>query len=412
MARAMPSEAEADSLQSRLDTGELFGQAQLLDLLYSLGDELADAHHEGRIHGSLTPADIRFDAAGEAGLDGWGRDVAPDPMKASGYAPIECYAPVHPQGPWTDIYAVAAILWRAITGAPPEEVLHRKGGVTLARLAPSGFDPTFLHGIDAALEIAPQRRPQRIDEWLALFERPTAARSSTPLVPPPATVTVGRRRLVPASIAIAGLAAFWLNAPSDPPPSPPPVAQEPPAPRPAVAPSPAPAVVVELPAPAVVVPPPVAAPAGKVAVFEPVSIAAPAPRRPIARAEAAIPVSAPLPAAPADAEPTPEPIETTGDSPRELLTRADRRLRGLFSDYGWMNSKVERSYTDDDVPYPAKQRAYRESQRLERELTELRDLRNRLARTGNRRTANRRFADFEAIAADLHVRIDEVRRLI
>jgi non-specific serine/threonine protein kinase len=217
MARAMPKERDAtETLQSRLDGGERFGQTALLDLLRAIAEPLEAAHGQGRFHGSLTPADIRFDEAGEVAIDGWERDTTPDAMRASRYAAIECYAPVHPQGPWTDVYALGAIAWRAITGSAPAEVLHRKGDVTLAKLAPSGFEPTFLAGIDAALEIAPQRRPQSVGGWLARFDRgPPAAPAIPAVVPsadPVAVVATDRaapfrRWAWPATAIAAGLAA-------------------------------------------------------------------------------------------------------------------------------------------------------------------------------------------------------------
>lgn len=164
-----------ESLLSRLATGERLGQAQLLNLIDQLADELRDVHAQGRIHGTITPADIRFDATGEVSLTGYGRDTTPDAEREKPYAPVELYAPVHNQGPWTDIYSLGAVLWHAITGERPPEVLLRKGDLTLERLAPSGFDPAFLRAVDAAVQVAPQRRPQTLDAWLSLFPRPAGA---------------------------------------------------------------------------------------------------------------------------------------------------------------------------------------------------------------------------------------------
>ena len=103
-------------------------------------------------------------------------------------------------------------------------------------------------------------------------------------------------------------------------------------------------------------------------------------------------------------------MEDGGAAPRALLVRADRRLRQLFGDYARMRARVERSYDDPDIPYDMKRWAYREGRRIQVELVELRDVRNRMARTGIFRAANRRLYDFEAAAAQLSARMDDVRR--
>lgn len=437
MARALPKAVVAgESLQSRLDAGERFGQAQLLNLLRGVGEELADAHRAGRFHGTITPADIRFDSAGEVGLGGWDRDTTPDAMRASRYAPVECYAPVHPQGPWTDVYSLGAVVWCAITAEPPPEVLHRKGDMTLAKLAPPGFDPAFLGSVDAALEIAPQRRPQSVEQWLAMFG-PAPAPSKAVADPSEDEPTAGAQPAASEDRAPAGdivlpwpfrhiwpvaatalaavMGALWATSPSETPPEPaggapaassetPPESAAPPPPvvEPAentAAAGPAAAPADEVPATA----PPAPAPAMSTPTRTPTPTPTPAPRVE-ARAEAPAVVRTP--------EPEPEPETTGGEAPRALLARADKRLRRLFGDYARLRADVEDSYEDNDIPYAVKRRAYREGLRIQRELVELRDARNRIARTGNFQAANRRYDDFEASAARVSDRIDGLRRSI
>ncbi len=202
MGRALVRDAAApESLLSRLEGGERFGQAQLVNLLRQLIEELDEAHRRGRIHGTITPADILFDAAGEVSLAGFGRDTTPDPVREKPYAPVELYVPVHPQGPWTDVYSLGAVLWHAVTGAPPAEVLLRKGDATLEALAPAGFDPDFLRAVDAAMTIAPQRRPQTLAAWLAMFPAPpgaTVSRLSAPAAAPSFPLHLEAQFYVPA----------------------------------------------------------------------------------------------------------------------------------------------------------------------------------------------------------------------
>ena len=73
-----------------------------------------------------------------------------------GYAPIEQYAddPAVKQGPWTDIYALAAVVYFAITRrAPPPAVsrMIKDPFKPLSELAPAGFSADFLAAVDRGL---------------------------------------------------------------------------------------------------------------------------------------------------------------------------------------------------------------------------------------------------------------------
>jgi len=86
-----------------------------------------------------------------------------------GYAPLEQYAddPSLKQGPWTDIYAVAAVLRQAITGKPPSISVTRVFSDTMKPLrgTVSEYSDTFLAGIDGGLAVRPEQRPQTVAEF-------------------------------------------------------------------------------------------------------------------------------------------------------------------------------------------------------------------------------------------------------
>jgi serine/threonine protein kinase len=73
-------------------------------------------------------------------------------------------------GPWTDIYAFAATLYRAIAGRLPSEETARQlhdDQAPAAKSAKGDYREAFLKAIDWALRLRPQERPQAIDAWRA-----------------------------------------------------------------------------------------------------------------------------------------------------------------------------------------------------------------------------------------------------
>jgi len=91
-----------------------------------------------------------------------------------GYAPIEQYAddPAVKQGPWTDIYALAAVVYFAIARrAPPPAVsrMIKDPFKPLSELAPAGFSADFLAAVDRGLLVRPELRPQTIEEFRSLL---------------------------------------------------------------------------------------------------------------------------------------------------------------------------------------------------------------------------------------------------
>jgi serine/threonine protein kinase/HAMP domain-containing protein len=151
-------------------------EQDLLNLFEPLLDGLGVVHAAGFLHRDIKPDNVvvRKEDGSLVLLDfGAARaTVGPagalDQVVTPGYAPPEQYGN-GAQGPWTDIYALGAMLYWMITGSKPPAAPARASGeaaMVPARDAGGGrFSPAFLGAIDWALELDPAARPQTLQEW-------------------------------------------------------------------------------------------------------------------------------------------------------------------------------------------------------------------------------------------------------
>lgn len=160
-------------------------ESELMCLLLPLLDGLEHAHAHQVWHRDIKPSNILvredgtpllidFGAAHRARADGAVSVIAQYTPNFA--APEQLYGGA--QGPWTDIYCMAATLYYVVTGHPPPSSLHPGW-----RSQCPGYSPHFLQALEAGLQFDPERRPKDIARWRPLFEAPDSLDMETLCLP-------------------------------------------------------------------------------------------------------------------------------------------------------------------------------------------------------------------------------------
>jgi serine/threonine protein kinase/peptidoglycan hydrolase-like protein with peptidoglycan-binding domain len=228
--------AKGEGLDHRLARDGTLPAAAIERLLVPLLDGLDQVHATGFLHRDIKPANIIVDATGRPTLIDFGaaraamagRSTVMTAIFTPGYAAPEQFTSVR-QGPWTDIYGLAATLHHAVTGRPPPNAVDRMMEDLYEPLVdrrPEGYPLPLLAGIDAGLVPRAKDRPQSIAEWRALLlGAADPSHAPTVVLPRPTEVAtvvmaratplemVGRKFKVPwrVTAVVAGLAVLGLG---------------------------------------------------------------------------------------------------------------------------------------------------------------------------------------------------------
>ncbi len=166
---------DGESLSAMLQRGGILPEPELRRLVDDIMPALEAVHAQNYLHRDLKPSNLYirsrdghvmlldFGAARQA-LGRHTRSVTS--VVTPGYSPIEQYVTVGDDyGPWTDIYALGAVMYRCITGAPPIEAPGRvlKDPVQPAVEVGAGlYSRGLLQVVDQALAVRPEERFQSV----------------------------------------------------------------------------------------------------------------------------------------------------------------------------------------------------------------------------------------------------------
>jgi serine/threonine protein kinase len=176
---------EGISLGAAVPSGDTLEQSELDEIIPPLLDGVEAVHAAGFLHRDIKPDNIFIRKDGSPVLLDFGsarqamteHSLSLTAVVSSGYAPHEQYHG-RGQGPWTDIYALGALLYRLMSGVRPID-----GPARLAAAAKGEEDPlpsirevgegryrdSVLRAAEHALGVFEKDRPQSIAEFRAVY---------------------------------------------------------------------------------------------------------------------------------------------------------------------------------------------------------------------------------------------------
>ena len=138
---------EGVTLKQYLRENKRIDAEDLVELLVPLIEALDEIHSQGLIHRDISPDNIMVLPDGRIKLMDFGaaRDYTEFGEKSlsivlkPGYAPPEQYQTHGIQGPWTDIYALCATMYKCITGENPPDAIERVMDDSLKKISEFGI---------------------------------------------------------------------------------------------------------------------------------------------------------------------------------------------------------------------------------------------------------------------------------
>ena len=148
---------------------------ELVRLLVPLIESLDEIHSQGMIHRDISPDNIMVLPDGRIKLMDFGaaRDYTKFGEKTlsivlkPGYAPPEQYQTHGIQGPWTDIYALCATMYKCITGENPPDAIERVMDDHLKKISAFGISvlPQIEEAIIKGMSVAANDRYQNVGDF-------------------------------------------------------------------------------------------------------------------------------------------------------------------------------------------------------------------------------------------------------
>lgn len=170
---------EGRTLKKQLEAKGPMTWNQLKPILLPAAQAMEQVHQAGLIHRDLSPdnlmltpdGDVRILDLGAAKDLKKGSGVSSMQVAKGGFSPPEQYFQQGSSGPYTDVYALAATAYYALTGKVPIPAIDRMNKDSLRWDLPelAGAPENVVHALRKAMSLRSQDRPQTMGEFAALL---------------------------------------------------------------------------------------------------------------------------------------------------------------------------------------------------------------------------------------------------
>ena len=151
-------------------------ESTAVGILMPILDGLREVHAKHFLHRDIKPQNIYLTTGNRAILLDFGaarqamgeRSRSLSVVLSEGYAPYEQYHRRGEQGPWTDIYACAAVLYHAVAGQAPPPATERVHEDEL-EFASLGVSASLAEALRLGLAVDHKLRPQRMEAFQGLL---------------------------------------------------------------------------------------------------------------------------------------------------------------------------------------------------------------------------------------------------
>jgi serine/threonine protein kinase len=211
---------EGEPLAALLERRERLSESEVTEIFLPILKTLQRVHSAGILHRDIAPDNIMVEPDGTARLIDFGSSAEIDENAATSAAVIKhYYVPEEQydnnrrrQGPWTDVYAISATIFRALEGQTLPDALERLRGMPFDGFTVSVSAPVkkaVIHG----LALFQKDRTQSVDELIAAFSAPAGTavykKPKAPKVPKTVAFEAEKPKTSPKKLAaiIGGIAA-------------------------------------------------------------------------------------------------------------------------------------------------------------------------------------------------------------